>query len=372
MVSALISLQHKGRRSSVDTHARPFRMGHEPEDPHSGTKIFTPFLAIWIYSCIRKYGYMESELLQIFKALADETRLRLLRVVSIAELSVAELVSILGQPQSTVSRHLKPLRDTGLVETRRNGTSIQYRRGPAFRDTALAALVDNRLDDLVGAAEDRASVRRMIDARRNQSREFFDRVAGSYGSLTEPGGGWQAMALAMAVGLEGVEVADLGAGEGALSLIAARYARRVIAVDLSPAMLAQIESRAQALHLEKRISLISGELENLPLPDACVDVCFLSQALHHSSDPALAIQEAGRILRPGGRLVVLDLVSHEHEWVREQFADHWLGFSADRLQEWCSAADIQVTISERVAGSSPDLPVLFIQGTKSPKAKKKG
>jgi ubiquinone/menaquinone biosynthesis C-methylase UbiE len=316
---------------------------------------------------------MNVDLLTILKALADETRLRALRAVSMSEMSVAELVWILGVPQSTVSRHLKPLRDAQLVEARRNGTSVLYRRGPAYQDASLSGLLDRRLSELPGATQDRASVHRMLEARKAESRAFFERMAGSYESLTEPGGGWAALAQAMAVGLSGMDVADLGAGEGALSVIAARFARRVYAVDQSPAMLGEISRRAGLLSLDTNISLVSGDLEALPLPDASVDVAFLSQALHHAATPSLAIMEAARILRPGGRLVILDLASHEHEWVREQFADHWLGFTDEQLSAWCEAAGLVVRCCERVPGSSKELPVTFFFAEKhsTPKRKNK-
>lgn len=303
-------------------------------------------------------------MLDIFKALADESRLRILRGLSLAELSVAELVTVLDLPQSTVSRHLKPLRDNGLVEARRDGTSVYYRRGPAFADPSFAALLDQRFDQFEHAAQDAASVRRVLDLRRQQSRDFFDRMAGRYGSLTEPGGGWSALATGLAAGLSGRDVADLGAGEGALTLLLARFARHVTAVDQSSRMLRLIEERAEALRLPDRVRLVQGDLEALPLPDLGMDVCFLSQALHHAAQPAAAIREASRILKPGGSLVLLDLVQHTHEWVREQFADQWLGFDPALVRGWFQQAGLTVTYEERLTGASPELPVLLLVGSK--------
>ena len=146
--------------------------------------------------------------LELFKALSDDNRLRILRAVSSAELSVGELMGVLGMPQSTVSRHLKPLREAGLVEGRREGTSVYYHRGPVFRDRVFSDWLGVRLEGVDRVAEDAASVRRVMDARRERSREFFDRIAGSYGTLTEPGGGWGALAAGMAVGFLGRDVAD--------------------------------------------------------------------------------------------------------------------------------------------------------------------
>jgi len=300
----------------------------------------------------------------IFRALSDEHRLRIMRAIFPAELSVAELVSVLGLPQSTVSRHLKPLRDAGLVETRREGTSIYYRRGPALEDATLRELLEQSLRELPGAAEDHASVRRVLEARKKRSREFFDRIAGSYGTLTQPGGGWQALASALAVGFKGKDVADLGAGEGALTLLLARHARSVTAVDLSPRMLRLVEEQAIEAGLSKQVKVAEGDLESLPLRDSCVDVAFLSQALHHASRPPRAVEEAARILKPGGDLVILDLAKHDQEWVREQWADQWLGFEESSILAWTAAAGLIAVHLDRLPGTSPDLSVLIVTAQK--------
>ena len=304
--------------------------------------------------------------LDLFKALSDEVRLRILKVVSVAELSVAELVSVLGLPQSTVSRHLKPLRDADLVETRREGTSSYYRKGPALSDPALARLLQERLDALPQTAEDVASVRRVMEMRRARSRDFFDRVAGSYGTLTQPGGGWEPLAAAFAAGFEGKVVADLGAGEGALTLLVARFARKVIAVDSSLSMLEQVRDSARRAGVERRIELADGDLEHLPIEAALVDVAILSQTLHHAANPPAAIREAARILKPGGLLLVLDLLAHSQEWVREQWADQWLGFAPTELCDWITSAGMTPGISDILAGSTPELSVLLVTARRNP------
>ena len=281
-----------------------------------------------------------------------------------AELSVAELVGVLGLPQSTVSRHLKPLRDTGLVEARREGTSVYYRRGTVLADPGLADMLSHRLKEVPDAAEDLASVRRVLEARRSRSREFFDRVAGSYSTLTEPGGGWRVLSTALAVGFSGKVVADLGAGEGGLSLLLARHAKRVTAVDQSPKMLRLVEERAADLGVSESLSVAEGDLEALPLPDGSVDAAFLSQALHHAARPDKALAEAARIVKPGGSLIILDLARHEQDWVREEWADQWLGFEESELRAWMDAAGVDITRLEKEAGSTPELSVLIVTGTK--------
>lgn len=297
--------------------------------------------------------------LQLFKAMADESRLRILRAVSMAELSVVELVTVLGLPQSTVSRHLKPLREAGLVEARRNGTYVYYHRGETFADSRFAGLMDERLSELKGSEEDRASVHRVLEGRRKGSREFFDQIAGSYGSLTEPGGGWQALAGAMAVGFCGQVVVDLGAGEGMLTLILSRFAEQVMAVDHSPRMLRLVEEKAAAARVSDRVRVCEGDLESVPLPDGYADACFLSQALHHAADPVAAVGEALRILKPGGMLIILDLLQHEQEWVRKEFADQWLGFDPETLRAWIVEAGAEILSMSALRGATPELPVLL-------------
>ena len=303
--------------------------------------------------------------IDIFRALADDVRLRILHALLGAELSVAELVEILGLPQSTVSRHLKPLRDAGLVGTRRDGTSIYYRRGIAFEEGDLARGLQTQLRELPTAAKDAATVRRVLDQRRQKSREFFEKIAGRYGTLMQPGGGWEAMAAALAAGFAGKTVADLGAGEGQLTLLLARFAKSVTAVDQSKAMLREVSRRAKEECLSSKIKTAEGDLESLPLRDESVDAVFLSQALHHAAQPEKAISEAGRIVRKGGSVIVLDLARHGQEWAREQWADQWLGFEEDELRGWMRDAGLQDLLTQKLAGATPEISVVLAVGIKS-------
>ncbi|HMP90605.1 MAG TPA: metalloregulator ArsR/SmtB family transcription factor [Kiritimatiellia bacterium] len=306
----------------------------------------------------------ESQTIHVFKALADDVRLRLIHALMKAELSVAELVEVLGLPQSTVSRHLKPLRDCQLVETRREGTSIYYRRGKELLDTELEKVLEAELQRLPAARVDAQAVVKVLELRRERSRDFFEKVAGKYGDLTQPGGGWSALAAGLAAGFSGRDVVDLGAGEGELALLLARFAKSVTAVDQSKSMLKEVSSRAAAAGLGNVVRVCEGDLEALPLQDNIADAVFLSQALHHAAQPPVALMEATRILRHGGKLIVLDLVKHDQDWVRDQWADQWLGFEDADLKQWMNTAGLREIKLERLPGVSPEFSILLACATK--------
>lgn len=313
----------------------------------------------------------ETGILEVFKALGDEARLRILRAVEIAELSVAEIVEALKMPQSSVSRHLKPLRDSGLLETRREGTSIYYRRGLVFKDQAFAQLLSDKLAELRGASRDRAAVDRAIEQRRKESTKFFDEIAGRYGSLTQPGGGWQSLAAALAAGFVGQTVADIGCGEGDLTLLLARFAKRVTAVDLSAQMLRVVQERSAEAGVSRRVSVEKGDLEKLSLDTGSMDAAFVSQVLHHAARPGKALAEAARILKSGGRLILLDLAQHDQEWVRSEWADQWLGFNERELRGWLAEAGLKMETFQTLEGPAPAFSVVMIVATKEDQKRSK-
>ncbi|MBN2702669.1 MAG: ArsR family transcriptional regulator [Pontiellaceae bacterium] len=305
-----------------------------------------------------------NEILDIFKALADEGRLRILRAIDQAELSVAELVQALEMPQSSVSRHLKPMREAGLVAARRDGTSVFYNRGPLFHDTAFSQILTHRLQDISVANRDAAAVERVVDLRRRRSLEFFDEVAGRYGTLTEPGGGWQALAAGLAAGFSEKIVGDLGCGEGVLALMLSRFAQKVVAVDQSEKMLRLVAEKAAELKTLDRLELKVGNLESLELPEASFDALFLSQSLHHTLNPDKVVSNAAKGLKCGGQMIILDLVRHEHEWAREEWADQWLGFDPLETRRWFTCAGLETVALDSLTGATPDLSVLIAVGKK--------
>jgi ArsR family transcriptional regulator len=291
----------------------------------------------------------------LYRLLGEEARLRLLRVLSVERLNVTELTGVLGLAQSGVSRHLGLLKDAGLVSEERDGGFTYYKPGPALAgDAALAAALRAQFDGAAADPDVRADTARLQEVLRLR-KENFDRHAGPDtrdARQLVPGRSWAAWSRALGLLMPRVKVADLGCGEGYLTIEAARWASRVIAVDRSDAVL----KRARSLARRRRVSNViwkKGELERLPIRDGAVDVALLSQALHHAHDPQRAVGEAARVLAPGGRLLVLDLRAHQEEWVRAKLGDRRLGFGDDELKTMLGAAgfdDARVAVGARKSG----------------------
>jgi SAM-dependent methyltransferase len=266
------------------------------------------------------------------RLLGDEARLRLLRVLTAERLNVTELTAVLGLAQSGVSRHLGLLKDAGLVEESREGGYVFYAAAAPNGDALRADVwnvLKNSFADTTGDAAARADDARLKEVLRLRKEDF--KTHGTESRQMVPGRSWAAWARALGLLLPPLVVADLGCGDGYLSLEAARWASRVIAIDHAPEVL----KRARALAKRRRVSNVTwkvGELEDLPLADASVDLALLSQALHHAAKPARALSEAARILKPGGRLLLLDLREHDEQWVKTRLGDRWLGFSDGELR----------------------------------------
>ncbi len=288
----------------------------------------------------------------VFRLLGDEVRLRLLRLLATERLNVTELTGILGIAQSGVSRHLGLLRDSGLVEERREGGFTYYqvptadsRNGTAPLWQMLDAHFADSAEEPVARA-DRARLKEVLRLRKESFANHGD------GQQLVPGRSWAAWARALGHLLPAWDVADLGCGEGYLTVEAAGWARRVIAVDRS----ADVLSRAQALARRRGVSNIAwqqGDLERVGLADEAVDVTLLSQALHHAAEPERAVAECVRITRPGGRVLVLDLRRHDEAWVRDRLGDRWLGFDDAQLGKLMKAAglaDVHVDVGARLTG----------------------
>jgi ArsR family transcriptional regulator len=268
---------------------------------------------------------------RLLKALADDTRLRILNLLTQEELSGSDLMEVLNMGQSRVSTHLNLLKEVGLVNDRREGRRTLYSIAPG----PAAALLQQVLAENEGGPEfasDLAGLEVLREARKAQKRAYFDRVAASFGEQLLPGRTWEGLARGLARLCPRGRYADLGIGDGMLTLILAETAEKVTAVDLSPEMLAALRSRAKQQGIAN-IETVEGDIEDLPLPDASHDVVVMSQALHHVNDPDKALREAKRVLVPGGALLVLDLLAHNEEWVREKLAHVQLGFTEADLGE---------------------------------------
>lgn len=308
----------------------------------------------------------------LYRLLGDEARLRLLRVLSKERLNVTELTGVLGLAQSGVSRHLGLLKDAGLVTEERDGGFSYYRLASTLDPAhggALAAALTAQFDEAAADPAVRADEARLQEVLRLR-KENFDAHAGPDtrdARQLVPGRSWAAWSRALGLLMPSLKVADLGCGEGYLTIEAARWAKTVIAVDRSDAVL----QRARALARRRHVSNViwkKGDLERLPVKDGTVDVAMLSQALHHAQEPARAVAEAARITTPGGRVLVLDLRRHQEEWVRSKLGDRRLGFDDDELKRMLVDAgleQVKVGVGARKAGDP--FTVLIASGTKRKK-----
>jgi ArsR family transcriptional regulator len=274
-------------------------------------------------------------------ALADPVRSRLLLVLERNELTVSELGAVFQLPQSTVSRQLKALTDEGWLVWRAEGTSRLYSM-PVTRLDATARrlwqLVREQLAGMVAAEQDSQRVRSVLAQRRSTSQEFFSSAAGEWDRLRAELFGSRADLTAL-LGLldESWTVGDLGCGTGQVSESLARFVRRVVAVDDSPAMLAAARRRLAGC---ENVEVRSGEIEALPVEDGSLDAAVLFLVLHYLPEPTRALAEVARVLRPGGRLLVVDMMPHEREEYRQRMGHVWLGFSPDGLREWMAEAGL--------------------------------
>jgi ArsR family transcriptional regulator len=304
----------------------------------------------------------------LYRLLGDEARLRLLRVLARERLNVTELTGVLGLAQSGVSRHLGLLKDAGLVQEERDGGFSYYRLSPALGsgDAALATMLRAQFEQAAADPAVRADEARLQEVLRVR-KENFDAHAGPDtrdARQLVPGRSWAAWSRALGLLMAPAKVADLGCGEGYLTIEAARWASRVVAVDRSDAVL----QRAKALARRRHVSNViwkKGELEKLPIRDGAVNVAMLSQALHHAQHPARAVAEAARITVPGGRVLVLDLRAHQEDWVRAKLGDRRLGFADEELKGMLTDAglgEVKVGVGARKTGDP--FTVLIAAGTK--------
>ena len=295
-------------------------------------------------------------------ALADETRSRMLLVLDRHELTVSELCSVLQLPQSTVSRHLKTLSDANWVASRRDGTSRYYTLRLDERDVStrrLWSLLRDQVASTPGADQDERRLKGVLARRQAKSEEFFASAAGQWDRLRQEMFG-RASALQVLPALldPGLAVGDLGCGTGQTSAALAPFVAHAIAVDRSGEMLQAARKRLRGFG---NVDVRRGELEALPIDDRELDAAVMMLVLHHVPDPSAALGEAARVLKPGGRLIVCDMLPHDREEYKQQMGHVWLGFKDDQVKRLLATAGFS---SPRINALPPDPdargPALFV------------
>ena len=294
-------------------------------------------------------------------ALSDPTRCRMLMLLEKHELTVSELCAVLQMPQSTVSRHLKTLSDDDWVASRRDGTSRFYSMPVDDLDSGakrLWPLIREQVASTTGAGQDDRRLRGVLTRRRAKSQEFFATAAGGWDHLRGELFGdefflWAVLGLIDPT----LVVGDLGCGTGQLTETVAPYVRRVISVDGSTDML---DAARHRLGAAKNVELRKGELESLPIDSGELDVAMLSLVLHYSPSPARALSEVGRVVRKGGRVLVVDMLPHDRQEYQQQMGHVWLGFAEKQITRFLTGSGFG-EVRVRMLPADPDAkgPALF-------------
>jgi ubiquinone/menaquinone biosynthesis C-methylase UbiE len=278
-------------------------------------------------------------ILKSLRALSDPTRLRIIALLQKDELSVQELQEIMRVGQSRISTHLALLLDSGLAQPRREGKRAFYALTPDAREAGdkFITLAIQGARELPEYAADQINLKRILNRRRERAQVYFNQVAGRFDRVYGPGRSWQGFGHLLLRIVPPLVVADLGSGEGLLSELLARRCKKVIAVDNSEKIVKFGAAKARKNGI-KNLEFRWGDLQNPPIDPGSVDLVILSQALHHSEDPATAIAAARRLLRPRGRILILDLQKHSFEKARDSYGDRWLGFDESDLHRWLEGA----------------------------------
>jgi ubiquinone/menaquinone biosynthesis C-methylase UbiE/DNA-binding transcriptional ArsR family regulator len=303
--------------------------------------------------------------LRYLRAMADPTRLRILALLRHEELSVQELQEITRLCQSRISTHLGLLQETGLLSSRREGKRTFYRLSTDLRPEAsgFVHIAVQGAAEMPEHEDDKLNLKRVLLQRQDKAQVFFNQVAGRFDRSYGPGRSWQAFGQLLLRVMPQIVVADLGSGEGLVSELLARRARKVIAVDNSEKIVAYGAAKAKKNGI-KNLEFRLGDLEDPPIEPSSVDLVILSQALHHAVQPDRAICAAHRILRAGGQIVLLDLLHHQYEQARELHGDLWLGFSEGELHRWLDQAgfvQLELTVVSREE-NAPHLQTLLAYG----------
>jgi ArsR family transcriptional regulator len=296
-----------------------------------------------------------SHALSVLRAAGETTRLRILALLAGAELNVKDLTQILGQSQPRISRHLKLMAEAGLIGRFREGSWVFFRLAESGGEAQLAASIVKSLDsDDSVFARDRARADAVKKAREEAAQHYFKEHAGEWDKIRalHVSEAQVEAAVNEALGQGPFSlIVDLGTGTGRMLELFGSRAGRALGFDLSHDMIAYARAkleRAGLAHAQAR----HGDLYNIPLPDGAADAVILHQVLHFLDDPAAAIAEAARLLKPGGKLLVVDFAPHELDYLREQFAHRRLGFSPDQLKRWFKDAGVVVKRQRDLAPSA--------------------
>lgn len=311
-----------------------------------------------------------NELTGMFKLLSDESRLRILSLLKESELAVGELQKILGLGQSTLSTQLGLLKEQELVASRKEGQKVFYRlpgegsadasgtdrAGPGLGGPRLVILA-SALESARGAkwhARDMRNLKQVLEERSDESRAFFNTQAVQ--NLPSPGQTWKALCRGLIRLIHGRRILDLGCGNGRLALLLAQAGNTVTGVDNSEEQIRLARENSEGkVPTGGKVSFLQAPMESTGLPSASFDIVIVSQSLHHAAKPREAIHESFRLLAPGGRLLILDLLAHGEEWMRTKFGDFWLGFSAADMEAWLREAGFRDVHAE-ITGASKDYP----------------
>ena len=292
-----------------------------------------------------------SSTLKSLRAISSPPRLRLVGLLIRSELSVRELTDITGMRQSGISMHLSQLQEAGLVESSREGKNAYYRlvNDQESNKSNLIDLAEIGVLELNEHESDLRNLKRVLELRENQDLLYFNHVAGRFDSVYGPGRTWQAFGQLLLRLIPEIVVADLGSGEGLLGELLARKCKQVIAVDNSDQIVKYGKNKAKKNGLTN-LEFRQGDLQNPPIENNSVDLAILSQALHHAEDPVLAIKKSFQIIKPGGQIMILDLMKHKFDKAKELFGDRWLGFDEGELHQWLESAgfrEIEVSVVAR-------------------------
>jgi ubiquinone/menaquinone biosynthesis C-methylase UbiE len=283
------------------------------------------------------------EFVRTLKALADPLRLRILAAVAEEELTVGEVQDVVDSMQSSVSRNLAILRDAGFVQDRKEGTSVYFSARPTMPEPAreLFKSLQARLGDIPEVKKDQARLEDTRRRRLQRSQGYFESLAGDWERIRKSYFDDRVTSLAIEKLLpRDLVLADIGCGTGSLTFELARFAREVVGVDLSQEML----RRARAVAKERDLGNVEfrqGDALKLPLTSRSFDAAFCVMVLHFLPDPQRAIAGLCRIVRPGGAVILVDLVEHKQNWMREQMAHQWLGFDRSSIGKWFRDAGAQ-------------------------------